>query len=310
MWSTILSGGVFEGTLVNRRKNGEFYWVEQTITPIKDAIGRITHFVSVAKDVTEQRWRREQEIQMRLARQVQQQFYPQVPRSVCGLDLAGRAYPADSTGGDYFDFVTMRDESLGVVIGDVRGHGFSSALLMAEVRAYLHAFTKTDTDVGRVLWHMNRALSADLQGDSFVTLLLARVEPRTRSLVYANAGHLSGYLLDGNGNTKLLLESKYPPLGLFPEEEYTSSGVVNLEPDDLLVLLTDGITEARSPDEREFGIESALALVNLHRHRSAAEIVQELYRAVRAHAAGQPQGDDITCVICKIAPVRNLVSGP
>ena len=146
LWATILAGNVFRDTIANRRKNGEIFFAEQTITPMWGPMGGITHFVTVIKDVTELRKMQEQQFQMDLARAVQQQFYKMLPPPIKGCDFAGAAFPADATGGDYFDFVPLPDNHLGIAIGDVCGHGIGSALLMAELRAYLRAFAPATPD--------------------------------------------------------------------------------------------------------------------------------------------------------------------
>jgi len=104
MWKTLLRGESYGGTLVNRKKTGELYWANQAITPIRGPEGHITHFVAVLKDVTDVRKDHEQEVQLHLARAVQRRFYPQEPR-LPGFDIAAASYPADETGGDYFDFI-------------------------------------------------------------------------------------------------------------------------------------------------------------------------------------------------------------
>jgi len=153
LWLTILSGQVFRATLTNRKKNGEIFFAEQTITPMRDSTGAITHFVTVIKDVTEFRKMQAQQFQMSLARAVQQQFYRMPAPKIEGFDLAGAAFPADETGGDYFDFLTLPDNCIGIAIGDVSGHGVGSALLMAELRAYLRAYAQQSSDIGEIfLW--------------------------------------------------------------------------------------------------------------------------------------------------------------
>src|SRR6266850_2320581 len=121
------------------------------------------------------------------------------------FEISGASYPAEATGGDYFDYVPLRDGTLGVVIGDVTGHGFGPALLMAELRAYLRAFLLTRSDVGEILGLLNCALADDAPEGYFATLLLARLDPTTRSLVYASAGHMPGYILAPSGEVKAVL---------------------------------------------------------------------------------------------------------
>src|SRR5205807_4434398 len=143
-----------------------------------------------------ERWEQERlREEIRLARQIQQKLFPIAPLPSAAFDISGASYPAEATGGDYFDYIPMRDGGLGVVIGDVSGHGFGPALLMAELRAYLRALLLTREDVGEIVELLNRALADDAPEGHFATLLLARLEPTSRSVVYASAGHMPGYIL-------------------------------------------------------------------------------------------------------------------
>jgi PAS domain S-box-containing protein len=300
LWATILSGQVFRGTIVNRKKNGEIFFAEQTITPMLGSTGAITHFVTVIKDVTEQRKIQEQEFQMSLARAVQQQFYSMPPPSIEGFDFAAAAYPADATGGDYFDFLTLPGDRVGICIGDVSGHGIASALLMVELRAYLRAFAQKSADVGEILSLTNNALVSDLEQDRYATLIFCCLDPVTRDCIYASAGHTSGYIVGSGGEIRRRLDSTDIPLGFLPEHPFAGSDSFTLKPGDTLALLTDGITEAERPDETAFGVERALEFIQINRHKTAQEIVTGLYQAVRDFSDGMPQVDDITAVICKV----------
>lgn len=299
LWTTIASGRTFQATIANRKKNGEIFFAEQTITPMRDTAGGITHYVSVVKDVTEQRKLQEQESQMKLARAVQQQFYKLPPPEIRGFEIAGASFPADATGGDYFDFVPLPHGHLGISIGDVSGHGISSALLMVDLRAYVRAFAWKSSDLGEVLTLLNAALAQDMSERHYATLAFCRLRPDTRSLVYASAGHLPGYILTAECAVRRKLDATDIPLGLFPNHPFASSEEIPLQPGDLLVLMTDGITEAEKPDQLQFGPERALEYIRAHRSESAQQIVQGLYRAAREFSDGMPQTDDITIVICK-----------
>jgi len=310
LWDTILSGRVFRDTLANRKKNGEIFFAEQTITPMRGSTGTITHFVTVVKDVTEQRKLQEQQFQMGLARAVQQQLYGMPPPEVAGFDFAGAAFPADATGGDYFDFVPLPGNLIGIVIGDICGHGISSALLMAELRAYLRAFAQPSFYAGAILSLTNNALVSDLEQNHFATLIFCCLDPASGSLVYANAGHTFGYILDPAGAVKLTLESMDIPLGFLPGHDYRCSDPSTLEPGDILILLTDGITEAERPDQSPFGAKRALEFIQTHRGESAQDIVTGLYQAVRNYSDGLPQIDDITAVVCKVTVIANTSPEP
>jgi PAS domain S-box-containing protein len=303
LWGKLISGDSFHGTIINRKKSGELFWSEQTITPIKDEAGAVTHFVSVMKDMTALRKKQEQQFHMAMARELQQRYY-NTTVSLPGFDIAAAAFPADETGGDYFDFIPQLDGSLYIVVADIAGHGFGSALVMAEVRASLRAYATILPDISSLLKCVNRSLGATLGGNRFVTMFLGRIDPQKRSLEYASCGHESGYLLRDFGDITTVLASTAPPLGLPPElfrnQESYPACVTPLEHGDTILLLTDGITESADVDGAEFGAEGALKFIRLRHKSTAGELVQGLYLAARSFAGGAPQMDDITSVICKV----------
>ncbi|MGA2328637.1 MAG: SpoIIE family protein phosphatase [Bryobacteraceae bacterium] len=299
LWGKLVSGEPFRGTIVNRKKSGELYWVDQTISPIRNAAGDTTHFVSVLKDMTALRKKQELEFHMRLAREIQQRYYT-TTASLAGFDIAAAAYPADETGGDYFDFLPQPDGSLYIVLADIAGHGVGSAFLMAETRATLRAYATMAPDISSLLNCLNRSLADSLPGNRFVTMFLGRIDPQKRSLEYASAGHEPGYLLRDSGDIGAVLGSTVPPLGLFPDQQFCSGQVVPLEHGDTIVLLTDGITESTNAEGGLFGSEGALDFIRRQQQSTAGSIVRGLYLAARTFAGGLSQLDDITSVICKV----------
>jgi sigma-B regulation protein RsbU (phosphoserine phosphatase) len=301
LWERILSGEVHSGTLVNRKKGGDLYHTEQTITPVRDPTGNLTHFVSVMRDVTKLKRAEEREVEMRLARTVQQKLYPGRSPKLAGFDLAGTAFPADHTCGDYYDFIPMADGRIGIVMGDVSGHGLGAALLMAETRAYLRSLAKTKTDLNEILTQLNALLRDDTEDERFVTLMLVALDPVRKTIVYSSAGHIPGYVLRPGAATRALGATS-PPLGILPDLSFESDPEIPLEEGDLLLLLTDGVPEAQSGDEEFFETERVLQVVGEHRVRSSREIIDRLYAAVRAFSDGAPQLDDITAVVARVIP--------
>jgi phosphoserine phosphatase RsbU/P len=301
MWEQILDGKTFRGTLINRKKSGEVYWTEQTITPIKDSAGAITHFVSVLKDITQLRKQQEHELQLRLARDVQQRFYPGVAMSIPGFDIACAAYPADETGGDYLDVFSMPDGRTCIGIGDVSGHGLDSALVMALTRAYVRAFVQVEADLSKILSSVNRKLLADLEDSRYVTLLLVCLDGQNGSLSYAGAGHVPGFLMNRSGNIDHVLESAGQPLGLFDDSCYATSAI-SLVPQQLVILLTDGTTEMTASADVQFGSDGVLDYVRTHRQDSASELAEGIYHAARSFAGHQPQQDDVTGLVVRVTP--------
>jgi PAS domain S-box-containing protein len=302
LWASILSGQVHSATLANCRRDGTIFHAEQTITPVRDETGNVAKFVSVMRDVTELKRAQERDVEMRLARIVQQRLYPTGAPELAGFDLAGATFPADQTCGDYYDFLPMADGRLGLAVGDVSGHGFSGALLMAETRAYLRSLTRATTDLSEILGALNAFLFEDTEEERFVTLMLALVDPVRRTIVYSSAGHIHGYVLDGTGATRHALGSTGLPLGIVRSAEFPASPELPLASEDLLLLLTDGAPEAQSRDGEAFGSDRVLGVVARAREDDAAQIVRRLHAAVSAFAPGEPQGDDITAVVCRVLP--------
>src|SRR5262249_465615 len=159
----------------------------------------------------------------------------------------------------------------------------------------------TQTDVSQILALVNRVLVPDIEGDRFITILLAKLDPRTRTLVYASAGHQTGYILDAAGAIKRLLPSTSVPLRIEPDMTFPAGGAeIPGEVGVLVLLMTDGGVEARSPSGLAFGPSRPLDVARVYRHLSAREIVANLYHAVRAFSLNQPQFDDITATVLKV----------
>ncbi len=290
---------MFRGTIVNRNKNGDLFHSEQTITPIKRGHGGARRYVSVGKDVTELRQAAEQTSRLVVARTVQQRLYPSAPPADCGFDVAGSAFLADRTGGDYFDFLLLSDGRLGLAIGDVSGKGIDAALVMVATRAYLRCVAEATCDPGIVLSRVNRLLCADLEENQFVTMALVCLDRAGGHLCYASAGHVEGMILDAGGALKTRLPSTGPPLGIFKNAAIPTAPAAGFVPGDTVVFVTDGITEAEDAGGQAFGGGRLIAAAREFRDDPSARIVHRLYRAVRTFTGPVPQADDMTVLVCK-----------
>lgn len=299
LWNTILGGDSFQGTAVNRKKDGNLYYAEQSITPMTDGEGQISHFVSVLKDMTDRRMLQEREVEMQVASRVQRMLFPDGPPRREGYDIAGAVFSAQATCGDYYDFVPMRSESLGVVVADVCGHGIGPALVMMETRAWVHSLSRTCTDPAVILEELNEVLYDDLEDRSFVTMILVHLDHRNGRLMYASAGHPEGYIVSESGEVRRTLEATGIPLGMFRNRRYSLCDDLVLGQGELLVLVTDGILESEGPDTTFFGPERLLEVVRHNRQRPAREIVHLVQSATRDFVQGKPQVDDNSIVICK-----------
>jgi PAS domain S-box-containing protein len=305
MWAQFARGLPFKGMVINRKKTGELYWAQQTITSMRDEADNVTHFISVSQDITEIRKKQEQEFQLQLARDVQQRFYALVP-TVPGFDIGASVHPADETGGDYFDFIPMADGSLVIAVADAKGHGFSSALVMALTRAYVRCFAALQLELDEILARVNQMLLKDLEHGHFVTLFLARLHLPHKLLSYASAGHVPGFVLLESGNVKCTMDSTGPPLGLFSASEFSLQPAIQLNPGEIAVFLTDGVTESTTPDGHQFGAHRVLDYIRTHGDDSALNLADGMYQATREFVQGDLQDDDITSVVIKLNVTPDL----
>ncbi len=298
----VISGGIGEDLAVRIMKSGAQDYL------MKGALARLVP--AVEREVREARERashRQAEEalhaareQVRIAREIQQRLFPAAPPSLPGFDLAGLSQPADETGGDYFDFIPMPGNTVGLVVGDVTGHGLGPALLMAETRAYLRILAQQSSDVGQILTHANRVLAQDVGSERYVTLLLAQLDPLTRTVCYANAGHGPGLCLDRTNRVRCELGRTQLPLGVRADTQYAAAVPVVLEPDDVLVLMTDGVEESLSESQELFGRERVLEVLGAQRAQPACVMADLLHRAARTHIGSLDQPDDYTTIILKV----------
>jgi serine phosphatase RsbU (regulator of sigma subunit) len=242
--------------------------------------------------------------QLIAAGEVQRMLLPERAPDVPGLDIAGDCFSADESGGDFYDFPKMLDGSVGIVMGDVSGHGLGPAILAADSRAYVRAFSRACNTLGQVLVQTNHLLCEDTGGVRFVTLFFACIHPRTRVMRVASAGHRA-FLFDRHG-LPTPLESQQPPLGLDRKLIRNFQTEVMLQSGELLLMMTDGITEAASTrnlprsQATMFGDKRALEVVNDCRHMSSQEIVGQLLDAVSNFTKRREQDDDMTAVVVKV----------
>jgi phosphoenolpyruvate-protein phosphotransferase len=304
MWRAIRTEGHWQGEIWNKRKDGHVYLQRLTIACVKNESGETTHYVGDGQDLTQQRRGDADHAAIQAARKVQQALLPSDALCLPGFDIAGAVHPAESVSGDFFDYIPLGQDSLGVVVADVSGHGLAPALLMAQMQAYLHALADSYGDPGELLTHANR-LFATSNSEHFVTMFLGCVDAATHSFVYASAGH-PGYLISGNGTVRVL-DSTSIPLGIEETTAPSSAPAAILKPGDILLVPTDGTEEAMSPDGRLFGRARMLDLVRNERTKSAAQIVDALFRAARDFTDERSQEDDITALVVKVLPASPAV---
>jgi sigma-B regulation protein RsbU (phosphoserine phosphatase) len=226
-------------------------------------------------------------------------LFPKKAPEISVVDIGGASRPAVAAGGDYYDYFTLPDGCIALIVGDVSGHGLGPALIMASVRAYLHALAQSDIRAEDVLTILNRLIASDTGPEDFVTLIYAKLDPELGTLDYVSAGHTTCYVVDGGDNLKASLESTGPPLGVVPDARFDKLNRVMLESGDVVLLLTDGIIEAECGTRDAFGHERAIETVRRHRDKKAGAIVDELLAEVDNYCELENQ-DDITSIVIKV----------
>src|SRR5258705_7180959 len=212
--------------------------------------------------------------QLEVARQVQLELLPPNDPQLPGYDISAYNFPTGEVSGDYYDWVLIYDDQIGIVIADVSGKGIPAALLMAFLRASLRAATHVGYATNVSMSKVNYLLWESIERNQFVTAFYGLLDATNRTLVYSNAGHNPPLLLDVDGSARFL-EQGGLPLGMFRETRYYEY-YLTFEPGQVLVLYTDGVTEAFNPQEEEFGRDRLVESVRKTRTLSAREMIDSV----------------------------------
>ncbi|MHC4957216.1 MAG: PP2C family protein-serine/threonine phosphatase [Planctomycetota bacterium] len=237
--------------------------------------------------------------ELHVAKDIQQGMLPRNVIERPRVEIAGYNRPCDETGGDYFDYITMPERRLGVVIGDVSGHGIGAALFMATARALLRAFTYKVSNPAEVLAEVNLFLERDMPTGSFMTLFFAEVNTKTGAVRYSSAGHNPCFIFRKATGSFEELTKTGPGLGIIEDISYGLNETPPLGPGDILFLYTDGLPEAMSPDKELFGEERMKHLLAGLQERAPREIVNQFLRAVTEFTRRETFEDDLTMVVVK-----------
>lgn len=269
---------------------------EVKIDPLHEPNRSVSGTIGVALDVTE---RRKLDHEINFARLVQEALLPAEHPHLAGFDIFGGSYPAAQTCGDWFDYLMFPDGSLGLVAGDVSGHGFGPAIMSATMAAYLEVLAENHSDVQEILDSCNHLVCKRSLDGQFAVLSMARLQPGVRTLTFGGAGE--GMLIVGrDGRLKHKVPSSGMPFGVVDDIHYEPPAQVALEPGDVLLLLTDGFREAQNEAGSLFGESRVIATVAENSHASASEIFKAVWRAVRKFADGHRQQDDMTGIVVKV----------
>ena len=246
--------------------------------------------------------RHQLERELELAQDVQKTLLPQEVPKIPGLEIAAFSRPAQIVGGDYFDFVDFSNGLHGLAIADVAGHGISASLHMASIQALLLTLVPVNKSPAEVMGQLHKLFIHNIRFETFVTFFIGAFDSSTKTLTFSNAGHLPPLVLRNNKSKKESVEMLRPTgaaIGLVEEAEFAEK-TIELQKEDLLVLYTDGITEAVNLQNQEFGRERLIKLIQQVNNAPVKQVVQEIRQGLVEFSEGKPLADDTTIVICKI----------
>jgi sigma-B regulation protein RsbU (phosphoserine phosphatase) len=237
------------------------------------------------------------EEEVTIGQRIQRSFLPDGDPHVPNFDIAGANYSSELVGGDYYDFIRIANNQLGVVIGDVSGKGLAAALIMASFRASLIAEIRNNYAIRTIVAKVNRLLWESVEPDRFVTAVYGVLDLEGRRMTYVNAGHNPPYLCRAGGDAFETLDATGPLLGTFDGATYKERSV-EIREGDVLVLFTDGVTETMSEKEEFFGEERLQDAIRRLRSQSAAAILRGIREEVSEFGRGG-MDDDMTIVVVK-----------
>jgi phosphoserine phosphatase RsbU/P len=231
------------------------------------------------------------------AAEIQRGILPEKAPAVPGLDLAGFNAPCRTVGGDYYGFVTYPGGRVGLALGDVSGKGMPAALMVMAFEARLRVLAEDEDTAADVVSRLNKITCENCPSNRFITFFFGILDPARGHLAYANAGHNPPFVVRASGEVEVL-PGGGPVLGILPVAPYAEEKA-RLAPGDLLVIYSDGITEATNPAEEEYGEERLAQLLCSRRAEPAAAIVDAVTESLHQFTSGAPQADDITLVVAK-----------
>ena len=234
-----------------------------------------------------------------VARSIQQSLLPQERPRISGFDVAGWNQPADDTGGDYFDWITLRDGRLVITLADVTGHGIGPALLAAVCHAYARSNFSIAQDLPTAFEHIHQELSADLETGRFVTFVAAVCFPGRAEVEVLSAGHGPLFVYSRPEDRFTTMNAQALPFGILPAFQSDPPAHFPLRSGDLVLLATDGFFEWENDQGEQFGVQRIEGAMRASRDLAASEIISHLYDAVSSFSNGTKQQDDLTAVVIK-----------
>ncbi len=287
--------------LLNRKVHGRFTSEdEEFLLKLSGHMAMALENARLHRDALEKQ-RLERELEM--ARGIQRSLLPDKPPAIPGYELAVVNEPCFEVGGDYYDFLSLGPETMLLVVADVEGKGASSALVMSNLQAMLRVLVTHLHSLEVLALSLNDMMYSHKKTRKYLSIFLGLLDIKRNGLHYINGGHVPPVLVNGETGEYRLLEEGGMVVGLLPSTAY-DRGSVTLRPGDILVANTDGITEAFNGDDEEYGYDRLAQCVAKHRHKSADEIVQEVFAEVKEYSKDGAHVDDQVLMVLKVTGER------
>jgi serine phosphatase RsbU (regulator of sigma subunit) len=239
------------------------------------------------------------EHELQIARSIQQSLLPKLRPQIPGFAVAGWSQSADDTGGDFYDWKRLANGRWVVFLADVTGHGIGPAILASVCRAYSRASFNDRDNLETTLQNINRSLAEDLTPDHFATFVAAVFQEGSDQVELLSAGHGPLFLYRASDRSVQCMRAHALPLGILPEMDSTAPVKLNMQPGDMVLLVTDGFFEWENPSPEQFGTKRLAEVLRRFSDREPETIIAELYDSVVNFSQGTPQKDDLTAVLIK-----------
>lgn len=234
--------------------------------------------------------------ELRISGLIQQKLLPSTLPDIEGYQVAAANIPAKEVGGDYYDVIPLSGDKFAFCFGDVSGKGMPAALLMSNLQATIRSLMLSNHEPAKIVQQTNTLIHATTTSDKFITFFLGILDVESNTFSYCNAGHDKP--LDFLNNSFNELATGGVPLGFLPHFDYSEFSL-NIDLGQILVIYTDGVTEAMNKDEDEFGLDNLKSVVKSNKDNSATDILNNILEAIDNHASGATQMDDITLIVLK-----------
>jgi sigma-B regulation protein RsbU (phosphoserine phosphatase) len=281
-------------TVFNKLSNEKFSANDQKLLSI--IASQSAQIIENARLLEEERNLRVMQEEMKLAKQTQLNLLPKEIPKIPGYSIAAKTISAKEVGGDYYDIIKIEDNHFAFCLGDVTGKGMPAAMLMANIQATLRAQIQNEYSLAESLFRTSNLLYARTEPTKFVTLFLGTLNSDSNEIYFSNAGHDPPFHFSGSKLKYLKIGGML--LGAFPDAQYEQAKII-MNPGDLLILFSDGITEALNHESKEFSEEKLIGVIKNNKNAAPELFIEKIITAVQEHSGSTPQSDDMTLMIIK-----------